>query len=277
MSPPESAVKLFDVLRPECVAAGTNATDKESVLREIARLAKQSPALNKVSEDEIFKGLNNREAVGSTGFGDGIAIPHCRLAPVNDFVVGLVTAPDGIEFNSLDDQPVRLLVFIIAPGEQSGIHVRLLSAISQALLIPNAINEILAATSPEAVRESFFRFVRDEINPKDHQGKNLIHIFVQDEGLFRSILQVFTALDAHSITVIEGRHPMEYLTKTPLFSGFWTDEKERFCKVIIAALNKKLTNEAIRRIEHVTGPLGDCRKVLLSVQEMFYTAGALDI
>lgn len=277
MSTPESAVKVFDVLRPECVAISTSAVDKESVLSEIAKLAKQCSGLAAVSQDEIFRGLMDREIVGSTGFGDGIAIPHCRLDSVTDFVVGLIAIPGGVEFGSLDEEPVKLIVFIIAPSEQSGIHVRLLSTISQALLVPNAVREILAATSPDVARESFLRFVKDEIDTKDHQGKNLIHVFVQDEGIFRSILEVFTALDAHSVTVIEGRRPMDFLTKTPLFSGFWVDDNDRFCRIVIAALNKKLTNEAIRRIEHVTGPLGECRKVLLSVQEMFYTAGALDI
>ena len=95
-------MSLFNVLRPEAIQAGTSATTKEALLHEIAVLAKKSPCLKNLSENDIYEGLSKRESLGSTGFGDGIAIPHCRLDGIDEFVVGIITSPQGIEFDALD-------------------------------------------------------------------------------------------------------------------------------------------------------------------------------
>ena len=71
-------MKLVDVLRKECVVVGAKLNDKAATLREIARVAKLSPIIKDVNEEEILRGLQERESLGSTGFGKGIAIPHCR-------------------------------------------------------------------------------------------------------------------------------------------------------------------------------------------------------
>ncbi|HHH75600.1 MAG TPA: hypothetical protein ENL03_01080, partial [Phycisphaerae bacterium] len=100
---------LFTALSAECIEAGASLSDKPSALRLVAKLAKASPASEGVSEAEIFAGLEQRESLGSTGFGGGIAIPHCRLDGVADFVVGLVSIPDGVDFDAMDGLAVRLI------------------------------------------------------------------------------------------------------------------------------------------------------------------------
>ena len=86
---------LFKVLQRECIAVRSAARDKAGILDEIARPAKASPLLEAVTAEAIRDGLADREDLGSTGFGSGIAIPHCRMPSIQEFVVGLVTAPDG--------------------------------------------------------------------------------------------------------------------------------------------------------------------------------------
>src|SRR4030042_497855 len=112
-------MKLADVLHKECIAVNARLSDKTEVLQEVARLAKKSSILDSVSEQEILAGLQARESLGSTGVGKGIAIPHCRLKTVKDFVVGIVTVPSGVDFDALDAGKVRLIVFIIAPEVES--------------------------------------------------------------------------------------------------------------------------------------------------------------
>jgi len=124
-------MKLADVLHKECIVVNAELSDKAEALRQVAGLAKKSNVLENVSEQEILVGLQGRESLGSTGVGKGIAIPHCRLKNVKDFVVGVVTVPSGVDFDALDAEKVRLIVFIIAPEVVSAKHVRLLSVISQ--------------------------------------------------------------------------------------------------------------------------------------------------
>ena len=105
-------MKLIDVLRKECVVAGAQFSDKADALREIVQTAKKSSALKDVSEEEILASLEGRESLGSTGFGKGIAIPHCRLKSVTDFVVGIITVAAGVDFKALDEEKVKLIIFI---------------------------------------------------------------------------------------------------------------------------------------------------------------------
>lgn len=277
MSSPEPTVRIAATLRRECVAVGAAPADKEAALREVARLAAQSTALAGISEAAIFTALKEREALGTTGFGDGIAIPHCRLDTVREFVIGLVTVPQGVEFAALDGKPVKLIVFIIAPSAGVSAHIRLLSALSQALVIPCAVSEILSAETADKACEYLLGYVREGDEPRNYRDKNLFHVFVQEEPLFREVLQVFIALGAHSVAVMEAENPAAYLARMPVFAGFWRDEQSDFSRVIVAALAKKLTNEALRRIERIVGPLAESRRLLVTVQELSFTAGALDI
>ena len=79
---------------------------------EIVQTARKCSILKNVSDEEILNGLQDRESLGSTGFGKGIAIPHCRLKSVSDFVVGIMTVPAGVDFEALDGEAVNFIIFI---------------------------------------------------------------------------------------------------------------------------------------------------------------------
>ena len=79
-------MNLFDMLRPECILLDAKLGNKQEALGEIARLSKKSDILKNVGEEDILESLKQREELGSTGFGEGIAIPHCRLDTASDFV-----------------------------------------------------------------------------------------------------------------------------------------------------------------------------------------------
>ncbi len=269
-------MKLIDVLQKECVIVNAKLRDKAAALSEVARAARRSPVLKDVSEAEILEGLKERESLGSTGFGNGIAIPHCRLESVPDFVVGLITVPSGVDFEALDRKKVELIVFIVAPEDRPNENIRLLSAVSQTLLIPGAVKEMLAEGTTEAVRESFLRHTRGDIDSKDRTSKNLIHVFVQDENLFHDIVAVLAATESSSLVVIDAENTGRYLANMPLFAGFWRDKPGGFNRVIVAVVEKKLTNETIRRIESVTGNLDERTGVLVTAQDISYLAGSLN-
>ncbi|MFO7973203.1 MAG: PTS sugar transporter subunit IIA [Candidatus Hydrogenedentota bacterium] len=267
---------LFEALRKECVLAEVAPRSKAEALTEVARCAKRSPLLADVTEEAIVQGLEEREALGSTGFGNSIAIPHCRLENVKDFIVGLLTVPDGVEFDALDEQPVRLMVFIVAPKEASNEHIRLLSAISQALSGPDAIKEIVAEKTPEAVFESFLRHASGELKREGHTGKNIIHIFIQDETVFHDVIQVFAGIEPSDVSVVTSENLSAYFSKVPLFRGLWDHDPGGFSHLILAVVPRELTNETVRQIETLTGNLDNRTGVMLTVQELFYCTGSLE-
>lgn len=268
-------MKLADVLHKECVAVNAKLSDKAEALRQVAGLAKKSSILDSLSEQEILLGLEARESLGSTGVGKGVAIPHCRLKSAKGFVVGIVTVPSGVDFDALDGEKVRLIVFIIAPEVESNKHLRLLSVISQRLLAPKAMERILEEQTPEGVCENFLRGPDEEISDRHPAAKNLIHVFIQSEDMFRDILQILTGIETSSLVVVGAENAGVYLSKLPLFASFWSDEPSNFGRIIIAVVDKKLTNETLRRIESVAGDLGKGTGVMATVQEVNYVAGSL--
>jgi len=269
-------MKFADVLRKECIAADVTLADKADALVHVSRLAKNSPALAEVDQKEILDALKAREALGSTGIGKGVAIPHCRLSRVKEFVVGIITVPEGVDFDALDGEKVRLIVFIIAPEARSNAHIRLLSAISQALLAPDAVDKILAQHSPEAVYQSFLQKRDDEINARDHKLKSLVHIFVQNEQIFRDLIQLLVGLEGSSLAVVAAENAGTYLAKMPLYASFWHDRPSSFSRIIIAVVDRKLTNETVRRIESITGDLRKTASVMVTVQEISIALGSLN-
>jgi len=268
-------MKLVDVLRKECIVAGADFEDKADALKQIVQAAKKSPILKDVPDEEILAGLQERESLGSTGFGKGIAIPHCRLQSVTDFVVGIITVASGVDFEALDGDKVNLIIFIIAPEAKSNEHLKILSAISQTLLITGAVKEILSESTSEAVCESFLRHTHAEIDTKKQTTKVVFNVFVQDENVFRDILEKLAGIETSSLVISGTENAGAYLVKVPLFADFWRDKPSRFSKVISIVIDKGLSNETIRRIESITGNLNECTGVMVIAQDISYAAGSL--
>jgi fructose-specific phosphotransferase system IIA component len=268
-------MKLIDVLREECVVAGAQFQDKAEVLRYVAQLAKKSSVLKDVPDESILTGLQERESLSTTGIGNGIAIPHCRLESVTEFVVGIITVPDAVDFKSLDEKKVNLIFFIIGPKAESNRHLKLLSSISQTISIPGVAEELLNANTPEIVHESFLRHTHADIETDRKAPRCLLNIFVQNENVFRDILETIEGMETSSITVVNAEHPTAYLVKMPLFADLWRDKPSEFSKIIVTVISKDLTNEVIRRVESITGNLDKCTDVMVTIQNIFYSAGSL--
>ena len=267
-------MKLAGVIHETCMEIGASAPDKEAVLRRAAELATRHPALDERMVETIYAGLKEREALGSTGFGNGIAIPHCRLPEVTEFIVGLITIPDGVAFDAADGEPVRIVVFMIAPAEQSSLHIRLLSEISQVFRTPGAVEEVLQSRTPADARATLLAYGHDELRGRSEERK-LLQIIVQKEAVFQDILEAVVGVDPRSIAVIEARTAEEHLAHMPLFSGLWDGRRPETCRVIVALIEKPLINETIRRVEHVTGRLDEHTGVAIVVHDPFYVAGRL--
>ena len=268
-------MKLADVLCKECVVAGAKYADKAEVLEAIVDISCKSRILEGVDRREILEALQARESLGSTGVGKAVAIPHCRLKSVKEFVLGVISVPSGVDFDALDGKKVKLIVFIIAPEIDSNKHIRLLSSISQRLLAPKAVEGILDETTPEGLYNTFLQDTDMELNGSKMIVKSMVHVFIGKEELFRDILQIMTSIENSSLFVINAEKVSAYLSKMPLFASFWTEEPSTFGSIIVAVIDKKLINEAIRRIESISGDLSKSNDVMVTVQDTSFVSGSL--
>ena len=270
-------MNLSEVIGPEFVGVNETIGSKADALRRIAEFAKKSPVLAGVELESIYGALQDREQIGSTGFGDGIAIPHCRFAGITDFVVGMITVEKGVDFDSVDGKPVRIVAFIIGPESETTRHLKLLSALSLALSSEPTRAAILAAATPQSLILAFGQDSAGGVVPEQLGERRLFQVVVQDESIFERLLEVFEGMDGTSATVIESRNSASYLARLPLFASLLSDAPGAFNRIIVATVGRAISNEAVRRIESVAGPLDDRNDILVVVQEIHYAAGGLSV
>ena len=119
---------LKELVRQDCLITGFKASSKKQVLQALATHI--SKCVNLDSRD-IFKALIDREKLGSTGFGDGVAIPHARLAGVSEITGLFARLEKPVEFDSIDGRPVDLVFVLLAPEDAGAAHLQALSRISR--------------------------------------------------------------------------------------------------------------------------------------------------
>lgn len=136
---------LSDFLSPKRVKIPLRNTEKDPLLRELVALVAHAEGLEK-DEEEIFRAVQAREEVLSTGIGDGVALPHAKCEIVPDLVVAAGVSARPVDFDALDGRPVQLFFLLLAPERAMTTHIKALSRISR-LLRQESLRERLVRAS----------------------------------------------------------------------------------------------------------------------------------
>ena len=140
---------LISALAPESVLLDLAAPDAKSVIGALAScLAGRVPGAD---ADELARGLREREALGSTAIGGGVALPHCRSSQLESPIVAVACVPSGVAFGAADGVPVRLFVAVAAPDGSPGDHLRVLAQVARRLRQPDSTPRLLGAETAEEV------------------------------------------------------------------------------------------------------------------------------
>ena len=142
-------MRIKDFLIPKAVSVDLKAADKEGLIKELLRLLAKAAAVR--NEDKLFKILMNREALGSTGIGQGIGIPHGKSDGVNRLVGAFGISKAGVDFDSLDGEPAHIFFLLIAPEDSAGPHLKALAKISRLLKDKFFRDRLMKAKSPKEV------------------------------------------------------------------------------------------------------------------------------
>jgi PTS system nitrogen regulatory IIA component len=144
-------MRIQDIIPPEAVVDGLLAETKEEVLRELSEaICRRLPALSPVRLTAI---LMDREALGSTGIGEGVAIPHGKIPGIDRLVAVFGRSRGGVQFASLDGKPARLFFLILAPENSAGMHLKALARISRLLKDQRFRGRLLAAEGAEELSQ----------------------------------------------------------------------------------------------------------------------------
>ena len=138
-------MKITDLLRKESIQLHGKATNKSNAIDQMVDLMAKSGKLTDV--ENYRKGVYDRESEGTTGIGEGIAIPHCKSQAVREPGLAAMVVPDGVEYDSLDGEPVNLIFLIAAPDTKDNVHLDVLSRLSVLLMDEKFTKNLRAARS----------------------------------------------------------------------------------------------------------------------------------
>jgi PTS system nitrogen regulatory IIA component len=141
-------MNLSDLLKPEAILPSLHAQSKKQVLQELSAVAARQTGL---SEREIFDTLLQRERLGSTGVGQGVAIPHGKLKALDRLVgvFGRIARP--VDFDSLDEQPVDVVFVLLAPENAGADHLKALARIARILRDPAMAQKLRSALNADGL------------------------------------------------------------------------------------------------------------------------------
>ena len=144
-------MRIQEIIPPGAVVDGLLAETKEGVLRELSEaVCRRLPDL---SPDRLTTILMDRESLGSTGIGEGVAIPHGKIPGIDRLVAVFGRSRGGVQFASLDGKPARLFFLILAPENSAGIHLKALARISRLLKDRRFRERLLAAEGAEGLSQ----------------------------------------------------------------------------------------------------------------------------
>ncbi|MGV6876637.1 PTS sugar transporter subunit IIA [Pseudochelatococcus sp. B33] len=141
-------MKLADIIKPENVVIDLPAATKEKLLRDLAGLAAKRLEME---EAPVLAALQKREILGSTGIGNGVAIPHAGIEAIADPFALFVRLRKPIAFDSVDDLPVDIVFLILVPAQKASSHLNLLSCIARKATSQAWLAGIRSAASRDAV------------------------------------------------------------------------------------------------------------------------------
>lgn len=139
---------IADVIAPEGVFTGLSAQSKKQALEV---LAEKAASLTGIDQRKIFDGLLQREKLGTTGVGHGVAIPHARIDELDDLTGIFAKFDKPVEFDAVDDEPVDLVCVLLAPESAGAAHLKALAKISRVLRDEDACIKIRAAGDDQSL------------------------------------------------------------------------------------------------------------------------------
>jgi fructose-specific phosphotransferase system IIA component len=142
-------MNLMDLISPHCIKVPLTAMNKKEMIAELVDLlvsVKQLP-----HREVILDALIEREEVGSTGIGHGVALPHAKCAEVKEIFVACGISQEGIDFDALDRNPVHIFFLILAPRTAPGQHLKVMATLTRLLSKSEAREKLMQSQKPDDV------------------------------------------------------------------------------------------------------------------------------
>lgn len=142
-------MKITEILSPDAIVTELNSTTKDGVLEELSEVMERVSGLQ--LKEQLIRALEEREMLGTTGIGDGVAIPHGKLKDVKVMMAAFGRSKRGLDFQSIDGKPAHIFFLLVAPEEMPGPHLKALARISRLLKEPSRRKALMEAGTKEDI------------------------------------------------------------------------------------------------------------------------------
>ncbi|HEX67820.1 MAG TPA: PTS sugar transporter subunit IIA [bacterium] len=146
-------MRLLDYLSLERIAVDMEAKNKEEALRCLVDLLVKSGDVEKENKEKVLEVLKEREKLGSTGVGGGVAIPHGYSEEVKKVILSVVISKKGVDFDSLDGKPVYIFFLLVSPPSSHLLHLKVLARIARFTKDKEFREKLISAGSPQEIYE----------------------------------------------------------------------------------------------------------------------------
>lgn len=269
---------IFKIIRDDSCIANLVAKDKEGCLRKLSDLLSMS--VEGVSGEVIYNALAEREKLGSTGFEDGVAIPHAKIKGLDEFAMCIAVSRKGVDFGSIDRKKAHLFFTVIGPVEKTKEHLQILAQISRISRNNNARREILNAKNPVALKEAFVRYtITNGARAKYRAKSKLLMIVLYEKRFFDDILELFLERGIRGVNVIESAGIKDRLSNIPLFSDFlnFLGERSDVSKTIMAVVPESELDSVINGVEEIMGDLDKHTGAMVMALDIPFVKGTLEV
>ena len=145
-------MKIDNLLSEDMVIPEISSPEKDSALEEMVRFLKNKDKVRK--DQELFDKLVQREKLGSTAIGDGIAIPHCKLKEAESPLLVVAVSKKGVRFEALDGKPTHVFFLVVSSPDDPGLSLQILASIAQLVRKAGSLpKKIMAAKNPRKILE----------------------------------------------------------------------------------------------------------------------------
>lgn len=271
-------MEIYDIVDKKCCVVNMSARNKEDFIKRLAQKAVKSDKLEGIDKETVFAKIMEREKQGTTGFGNGIAIPHARIPGMKDFIVFVISSRHGIDYQALDKKKVHLIFVILGPEEKAKEHLQLLASISRVLSITSAKKELKSALTATALYESFIRNTKVAITPKKKiQKMKLMYIVLYFDEYLYDILELFIQEGIEGATIVDSYGMGEYISNIPLFATFigFMNENKNHSKLIMALIAEDDIPKIIQEIEEITGDLDKKDGAMILTLDVSFYKGSM--
>lgn len=153
-------MKITDILNINSIKVNSSFGNKEELLKKLVDLASASGSV--IDKKTAFEEVMERENIMSTGVGKGIALPHAKTNAIKGTIGAFCTLNKPMDYQSLDNKPVKITFLLLGEENNVGGHLRLLSKISRLMNNDAFRNELIAAKSPQEIFDCFYKYDKDD-------------------------------------------------------------------------------------------------------------------